>query len=210
MRRRGRLLFCWVGEVATSLFLAVNNPLKEVMFVKELCWERGFLFGRFSSALSAHWMPIECPLNTRPGSSALNAHWMPLSPLHWGWRWKGLRCVRCSALLNTWRFHKFSCDERFFLHVGSILRVTRCSSKLLLIYCVHIVYCLICFFHVCFGSWVTIISYHWAIAYLWSTKLWPILPALAEDWWVDGSDLQEHPGRHLARHVGICQEGCLK
>ena len=37
MRRRGRLLFCWVGEVATSLFLAVNNPLKEVMFVKELC-----------------------------------------------------------------------------------------------------------------------------------------------------------------------------
>ena len=30
-----------------------------------------------------------------------------------------------------------------------------------------------------------------------------ILPALTEDRWVDGSDLQEHPGRHLARHVGV-------
>ena len=37
-------------------------------------------------------------------------------------------------------------------------------------------------------------------------NLCPILPALAKDWWVDGSNLQEHPGRHLAHRGSLTPE----
>ena len=129
-------------------------------------------------------------------SSTLNAL---ECPLHWGWRWKGLWCVRCSETafqhLVT-RDLLISRSGWMFVSMDQHLWFSRCWFITIIKRMFHIFTVWFCF-HIFLGSWVM------------SHSL-PILPALTEDWWVDGSNLQEHPGRHLAHrgirwHVLACQ-----